>query len=256
MWEYAINIKNANQQLISYILSSSKFFVEKIGGVATLNREEIYTSVIIGVQDKYKEKTQYFLSKCITRAICSFFKSDYLDSRLNIQIIDPISLLAFKKALINFDKETDYYIVSKHLFFDKSLYLESFYDFRLGKLRDKWGELISLANENREYLLNSDAFIDLLKFLVDNIDIAEEEIDVVEDEDGYRIFSGSEENSFEGLSNEGLVSSVIELSPQKINLYCKKENTATELLKKVYEQRVNLKFKEESKNSCLQFVKV
>ena len=254
MWEYAVIVKNSNEQIISYILSSSKIFVSKLGGVATLNREDEFSHVVIGVDEKHKDKMQTFLSKCITRAICSFFKSDYLDKHLNIKIADKIGLLAFKKALINFDKETDYYIVSKNLVFENNLYLESFYDFRLKKLRDKWGELIDLANENKEYLISSDAFMDLLKFLIDNIDIVEEEIDIVEDDDGYRIFSGNEENSFEGLSNEGLVSSVIEISPQKINLYCKKENSATQLLKQIYEQRVNLKFK--AQNEMINIIKL
>lgn len=256
MWEYSICVKNSNKHIASYFLASTKKCIEKIGGIVTLYKDKDFSYIVIGTGDKDKEKVQNFLYRTITKVICSFFKSDFLNNNLNIMITDEMSKLAFKKALINFDKETDFYIISKSLSFEKTLYLESFYNFRLQKLRDKWGELISLANENRDYLINSESFFDLLKFLVDNIDISEEEIDIVEDDDGYRIFSGSEENSFGCLSKEGLVASVIDLSPQRINLYCKNENSATKILKKIYEKRVNFKFLNQNQGSFLTFSKI
>ena len=256
MWEYSICINSDNQQIFNYLATSVKKNIEGMGGVSTLFKDEKYSYMVVALPDETKGKAQSFLAKAITRVICSYFKTEFLNKNLNIPIRDEMSKVAFKKALINFDKETDFYIVSRNLSFDKNLYLESFYNFKLQKLRDKWGELISLANENREYLSSSESFFDLLKFLVDNIDISEDEIDIVEDEEGYRIFSGREEGSIEGLNDEGLVSSVIDLSPQKINLYCRKENSATDMLKRIYEKRVNLKFAKENQNSCLTFFKI
>src|SRR5699024_9332215 len=113
------------------------------------------------------------------------------------------------KALINFDKETDYFLISKALNFNEFLYLESFYQFKLIKLRDKWSELIRLANENRDYLVSSDAFFDLLKFLIDNLDICKDEIDVVEEGDGYHIYEEGEKSM--PMNSSALISSLIDL---------------------------------------------
>ena len=256
MWEYSICVKNNNNQIINFLYLSLKKQIESLGGVATLLKDENFSSVVVATSDDKRDRAQLFLTKVITKVICSYFKTEFLNKYLYIPVKDEMSAVAFKKALINFDKETDFYIVSRNLSFDKTLYLESFYNFKLQKLRDKWGELINLANENRDYLSSQDSFFDLLKFLVDNIDICEDEIDIVEDEEGYRIFSGREEGSIEGLNPQGLVCSVIDLSPQKINLYCKKENRATEILKKLYEKRVNLKFKKENQENSLTFFKI
>ena len=256
MWEYSIVIDNSKANITDFIYHASKKFLLGIGGIATLYKEKASSMIIFAVEEEKKEKLQSFISRCITRAICLFFKSDYLDKNLCLLLNDQMSQLAFKKALLNFDKETDFYIISRALDFKEQLYLDSFYNFRLTKIREKWGELISLANDNKDYLLNSDAFFDLLKFLVDNIDISENEIDIVEDDDGYRIFGGNEENSFDGLNQEGLLSSVIDMSPQKINLYLKKENDATDILKRIYEHRVNFKFSQNEKKDCLIFSKI
>ncbi len=254
MWEFSINIKNNNNQIINYVKTMSGQFLKNINGFSTVFSDELHTYIIFAVEECHKDKMQGFLTRIITKIISSYFKNDFLTSRLALNSKKDINVFAFKKALMNFDKETDAFIISKNLTFDKNLYLESFYDFRLGKLRDKWEELVSLANENKDYLLNSDTLLDLLKFLIDNIDISQQEIDVVEEEGGYRIFAESDDESMEGLSEERLVSSLIDMSPQKINLYCKKENPATELLQKIFEKRVNFRFAR--KNDCLKFEKI
>ena len=147
-----------------------------------------------------------------------------------------------KKALINFDKETDFYLISKNLNLQKNLYLDSFYFFKLRSLREKWSELVTLANENSDYLVSSDAFFDLLKFLIDNLEIGEDEINVFEDEKGFSISLGRDAQDMQcsDLSREGLVSSLIELCPKKINLFCKNDEGTAGFLSKIFEERVNV----------------
>ena len=134
--------------------------------------------------------------------------------------------------------ETDRFIIKKNLILENSLYLESFYRFRLKSLLDKWEELVSLSNENKEYLISKESFIDLLKFLVDNLDICEEEISIVKEKEGYRIYA--EENSLANdlISEEIMVSSVIDLSPQKINLYFSETTNEIKLLERIFEERI------------------
>ena len=181
------------------------------------------------------------LERCIIKVICNFYKEEYLDKNLHIPSHEKMSLTAFKKALINFDKETDFYIISKNLHLDKTLFLDAFYDFRLSALRDKWNELVMLANDNSDYLIGDEAFFDLLKFLIDNLEIGENEISVFEKENGYTIKLPDRSDMFcESLTNEGLISTLIELSPKKINLYCDREDATANFLSKIFEKRINV----------------
>ena len=255
MWEYSINVNNSNRNIINFLYSSLKKFLFECNGLVALNEEKNYSSILIGVEEKYKEKLQSFLSKCITKSICSFYKLEFLNKNLIIPSNEEVLGLAFKRAMINFDKETDYYIISRNIEFDKEIYLDSFYNFKLKKLQDKWIELINLANENREFLLDRYALLDLLKFLIDNIDIATEEIDIVENEEGYRIFTSKEEEILEIKNKEDLISSVIDLSPQKMNIYCQDSNKAIDLLSFMYEKRVNLYLERKLNKEGLTFLK-
>ncbi len=242
MWELSLNLQD--KELADYLFSCLNKKISALGGVITRSSDEHYYSVLIGVKTLQQEKVEVYLKGVITEIICTFFKSRFLDKNLFVPYQEKMGVIAFKKALLNFDRETDRYLIQKYLTLSGNFYLESFYQFKLKPLKDKWTELVTLANENRDYLISTDAFFDLLKFLIDNLDICEEEVDVFEEADGYKIYfenSNSEMYQDKLLSGEGLVASIIDLSPQKINLYCHKQNSATNFLEKIYEKRVQVK---------------
>lgn len=255
MWEYSININNTNKKILNFMYSSVKRFTSDHNGLVALNEENSFSSIVIGVEEKDKDSLQAFLSKCITKCVCSFYKLDYLNKNLAIPFTEDVVSLAFKRAMINFDKETDYYIIARNIEFDKEIYLDSFYNFKLKKLQTKWSELINLANDNREFLLDKSAFLDLLKFLIDNIDISTDEIDIVENENGYKIFTNQDDGTLDVKSKEDLISSVIDLSPQKMNIYYKDSNKAIDLLSFMYEKRVNLYLDKKREVEPLTFLK-
>lgn len=243
MWEFSLNLTSQNFDLAKQLFLSIKEFASHIGGVVTSHEEHGYISILIGIKNSLKGEYESFLCKLLTEVICNKFKDEFLAEKLILPRHDKIGLIAFKTALLNFDKDTDYYIVQRCLTFDKNLYLESFYDFKLAPLKNKWNELVNLANENRDYLISNESFIDLLKFLIDNLDICQEEVDIIEEDDGYKLFIDNDEDNYKDktLNEESLISSIIGLSPQKINLYCQNCNRATNLLEKLFDNRINVK---------------
>lgn len=238
MWEFCINLQSNKSDLTASIFNILRKELCFLKAIVARSDGENYISIVLAVPQENRAKAEVVIMRVVTLAICQSFKADYLNKHLFLPTQDNLSLTAFKKALINFDKETDYFLISKVLNFDENLYLESFYQFKLVRLRDKWSELIRLANENRDYLVSADAFFDLLKFLVDNLDVSGGEIDVVEDDDGYHICESGAKSG--ALNSSALVSSLIDLSPQKINMYYRSENNAVDLLKTIFDHRIIL----------------
>ncbi len=239
MWEFSINLKEENLEIANIISNSLSLAVKSFEGVVTSNLENGYISILLGINEKYTDTFRNIIVSCITEIICTNFKWNFLDKRLYLPEHDKIGMMAFKKALLNFDKETDKFIVKKNLDLNKDLFLESFYHFKLQALKNKWEELITLSNENREYLISSESFIDLLKFLVDNLDICQEEISIVKENEGYKIYTEDEKQYLDKVFSEDIiVSSVIDLSPQKINLYCEDSSKAVNLLERLFEERI------------------
>ena len=241
MWEFSLNLMTENFDIARQVHNTLLGIIETCEGLLTSNEDNGTISILLAVEDKHKEKIKVVLSNIVTEIICTNFKQNYLNKNLVLPELDKASVCAFKKALLNFDKETDKFIIKKNLSLEKNLYVESFYHFRLKPLQSKWEELVSLSNENKEYLISKDSFIDLLKFLVDNLDICAEEISIVKEQNGYRIYSEDDTNMPNNLISEDvIVSSVIDLSPQKINLYFSEVSYAITLLERIFEERITI----------------
>lgn len=159
--------------------------------------------------------------------------------------------------MIAFDRETDKYLIAHNLKIEKDIYLDSFYNFRLKSLKNKWSELIKLANENASYLLCNDTFIDLLKFLIENIEISNALVNVVKKQESFFICDekfnqiNTKDEGLCLLKNYGkpqneaeidLITSLIALSPKRINVYCdKNENNSTlSLISQLFGHRVSI----------------
>lgn len=241
MWEFSLNIKIENFAIASLLYNALSKSINQMQGVITSNEENGYISILVAVDKANKDRAKLLITSCIIEIICKSFKSTFLDNYLIFPRQDKIGMLAFKKALLNFDRETDKYIIKKNLELKHDLFLESFYQFKLRPLQEKWAELVSLSNENSDYLISSDSFIDLLKFLVDNLDICEDEISVVKEGEVYKIFTiENVQYQNKTFSEEMIVSSVIDLSPSKINLYFKETSGAINLLEKIFEERITV----------------
>ncbi len=246
MWEFCLVTRRLN--VAKFIYQTLKTETKDFETVLTCFEQFDNFFIMVACPEIEKNRLLRILENCIIKAICNFFKEEYLDNRLRLPMHEKMSLTAFKKALINFDKETDFYIISKNLNLEKTFYLDAFYDFRLNSLRSKWNELIMLANDNSDYLIGDEAFYDLLKFLIDNLEICENEIYVFEKENGYTIKADRNEMFYESLTNEGLISTLIELSPKRIYLYCDKEDSTVNFLSKIFEKRVNINYQHSMKN--------
>jgi len=241
MWELSISVDTKNIEIAKFIYQTLKSQTAEFGGVVTCYEEFEKIYVLIACPVEEQGRVSIVVERCIIKSICSFYKQNFLDENLRLPLHENISLTAFKKALLNFDRETDFYIISKNLVLDKNFYLDSFYSFKLKPLRDKWEELVGLANENCEYLVSNDAFYDLLKFLIDNLEIGQDEIDVFEDENGYSISATDmQECECEKLTEEKLVSSLIDICPKRINFFCKNDDDTAVFLRKIFEERVNV----------------
>lgn len=239
MWELCISVSSKNIDIAKFVYQTLKLQTQEYGAVVTCYEQFDNFYILVGCEVLEQSRVCLEIERTVIKVICNFYKEKYLSENLKLSFHDEIGVAAFKKALINFDKETDFYLISKNLVLDKNLHLDSFYSFKLKSLREKWNELITLANENSDYLVSNEAFFDLLKFLIDNLEICEEEISVFQNENGYSIKTKNVEQ-FSNLSNEGLVSSIIELCPKKINLFCRSDDNTTGFLSKIFEERINV----------------
>lgn len=244
MFEFSIALSEQKADSAKKLYKEIKSTASSFGAVVTSYSENGKIFIVVACDDIEKPRISFFICDAIADIITTDFKLDYINKNLHLPIHNQLNLDALKKALVVFDRETDRYIVTHNLKLNDKFFIESFYEFRLRQLRSKWQELIKLANENANYLLCNDTFIDLLKFLIENIEISTGCINVVKENDSYKIcdenFNEIEQEQDKENNEAFLITSIINLSPKRINIYCDdtENSSALTLLSQIFVNRV------------------
>lgn len=244
MFEFSIALSEQKADSAKKLYKEIKSTASSFGAVVTSYSENGKIFIVVACGEIEKPRISFFICDAIADIITTDFKLDYINKNLHLPIHNQLNLDALKKALVVFDRETDRYIVTHNLKLNDKFFIESFYEFRLRQLRSKWQELIKLANENANYLLCNDTFIDLLKFLIENIEISTGCINVVKENDSYKIcdenFNEIEQEQDKENNEAFLITSIINLSPKRINIYCddSENSSALTLLSQIFVNRV------------------
>lgn len=246
MWEFSIKFDRNFASIYDYIFSKLENIIKNVGGVITSEKSNNCTYVTLACENYDKNRVKFYISDCITDAICTSYKKIYIEKRLNIVKSDELIMIALKNALVSFDRETDKFIVNKNIVLEKTLNLDSFFNFKLKCLREKWGELIRIANENCGLFVSDDTYIELLRFLIDNLDIVNSTVNIIIKKNSCLIYDEffekiepayDKETKLENL----VISNLINLSPKKIIMYCDDSNSKLcELIKQIFYKRVTL----------------
>lgn len=251
MWEFSINLTCDNLASGKYIYHKLKDLAAQFGSVVTSFECDGFMTIVVGCEQFDKVRMQYVINDILVYVICNFFKEKFLEKYINVPLKNEINMVALKKALVSFDKETDVHIIQKYLTIENNIFLESFFDFKLIPLKNKWLELVGLANDNSSFLICDDTYFELLKFLIDNLEVCFDQINIVEEGEDYKLC----DNSFcalssgcGSLSDDMLIEQLISLCPRVINIYCDEEQSAQrpaiKLISRIFDSRVKVMPKE------------
>ena len=168
MWEYVISFDDNISS--KYFENEIKSTIKQHNGIITELSYNNYNKVLIAVPIIERFKIHNFIREKIAETILVKFKAQYILSRLNFDLTPTTDMQIFLKALVVFDSDIDKEIIMERLNFDSNLVVSSFLNFKLSFLKRKWQELVGLANDNSMYLLSKDSFLELIKFLISNLE--------------------------------------------------------------------------------------
>ncbi len=246
MFEFCIAINKEKNKQIGYAFDCFSAFTKQFGGVVTKNEKEFCDNIEIAfaVYDYEKNRAIKLIQNVACNLICNFEKLDFLCRFIKKDDAFENFYNAYIYSLLYFDRETDKYIVFKHLIINKKLVLASFFDFMLAPLKEKWTELISISNSNNSYLKGSQSILELIKFLIDNIEIKCDFVTIKMIGAKYEVLD-SEQNIIDTLlsfekEEDKLIYNLIASCPKKINICVssKLSNHFKNLVCKIFEKRV------------------
>ncbi len=219
MWEFCVTASNKNENVIQYIQDKVLNVLTECDGVHSFVKKENFCSLCVGAK---KEKSSYLkkkLTKIICDAVCEKMKQNYLKENVSINVVDESLFQAFIKVYTYFDIEIEKAIAIRAIYFPNVLNIESFLEFKLRPLKQKWKEMCNLTNLNASLFVKSETFLDLLKFLIANLDYKHKCIIINFLNNKIYKIVGEERVFLCDFCGEDVVdvlTKIIELSPQKI----------------------------------------
>lgn len=238
MWQFSLILNSEHSEIAKEIYKNVKKNSSELNCVITSFEKLGQITISFACNELERNKFAILISNAIIFAICSKLKLCYLEENLKKCGKNDLENYLFKKALECFDRETDRYIVNKNLYLENNMFLnfESFFHFKLKSLKEKWQELVEIANDNNTYFLSDDSFLELIRFLVDNIEYCTEEINVIFKDNKISVFDKDNQTVLgANLDEISLVDKLLELSPKKINWY---RNSSFGFLEKVFDKRI------------------
>lgn len=146
-------------------LSRRLSLIENIDVLTEKCRDSVVLKIKINSQ---KEETFDNLVVLIGSLVLSIYKTEYVTKNLVLPAILKKSMSSLLVSMVAFDYEAELLFVSNLLSEYDMLYIESFNLFCMNELRMKWNEFLFVINATLK-LENRDGFIELIKFLSDNI---------------------------------------------------------------------------------------
>lgn len=224
MWECSIILDGKNDENSEYIKKKLTRY-KALGVIFAEHFQDGKTSLNIACKEEYANHIALQVADAIAELVILTYKEDFYKQRMSIGGLNPVSEKALIKALFLFDIDDDKETILHYLKLKRTIYLKSFFDFQLRELRDKWMGIIALTQDNFYYFLNSNVFIDVLKFLLSAIPHKYDEISVGFTGDEFVLLDENYHQIYfdfpDSMNNEiGLVSNLIFLSPKKVNLLC------------------------------------
>ena len=222
MWEFCVRAQRTNNDIIEYIFDSVEQAVRDANGVATVVTLGDFCELVLACPFKAQPKIKGLLHFVLCTVFTEKLKYKFLHNNITLLEKNCEYFNAFVKVLTYFDSDFDRGVVSRVLCLNKRIVLESFLEFKLRLIKNKWKELCRLTNDNATLFISSETFVELLKFLIANID-PKYELVTIEFKEKTSIYIGERTHnklikSFEENDEVGLLTSLIDFSPRKLKL--------------------------------------
>lgn len=245
MWEFCVEASKKNADLIDYISKRIEDAVLVCGGVKSQLIVGNTCSLAVGCEKKHQKTMEGVLRTIVCDTICEKMKFKFLQSHIDLIVEDEKLFNAFIKVYTYFDAEIERKIVLRNLTLSNKIVLESFLEFRLQTLKKKWQEMCMLTNSSSNLFLKSETFLELLKFLISNLEIKVNTIVVNFGAECF-IYEERDKNNlillhkFSLLDDVGIITKIIEICPLKIKILTNTKPEIASLIAQLFENRVEI----------------
>lgn len=165
MRELIVDVKKDNACFIDYIYNKISLPVKTVGGVCVLSSKNDKIILGIAVSDECFEIINKAVKGYIAEVLAVGYKNRYLRQHINIDSESLIGKILLDTMCI-FDSNYDAGIIRKQIDDLDIVNLDGCYNFRIGEIKDKWNDIVSLSNSYKGILQDKEVIFDFIAYLM------------------------------------------------------------------------------------------
>lgn len=173
MFELALCVNELDVDYLEKKLPSFRENILALGGIFNVSRNVFKVYFLIATENNEKE-VKLLVTNFISDCIRECFKKNFILKRLDVECGDDLKKETLLEALINFDRMSDEVFVKSLIKLNGEFHIYSFYMFKLTELKKKWEQLVRVTNQSKVFLKDDEIYLEVIKYLIDGIDMGEE----------------------------------------------------------------------------------
>lgn len=245
MWQLCISVDKDSDKCLDYIRKKAHLVLKKNSAVVLKDYHGDRPRLSIGCDTQNFDEIRNEIKSLIADCIVDHYKYKFIASYINIPIIEPNRAKAFLQALVAFDREYEHGFVVDKLAFDEYIAIDGYLNFRLKDLKLRWKDVCGLASFGGKFILDYETYIDMLSFLVSNIDSKVDEVTISKEDatSKYVLTAKSDSKQVEIIKADPdeLLAKIIDCSPKTVSIAgaCELDSANINILRRLYDIALN-----------------
>lgn len=190
MYENTLSVPQDNKYIFDYVVTALSRPLCRANALSTVACDGKRNYFTYACADVYSHCVSDDVADVVAEALSLGYKNKYLRTLLGVSADN-----FYQNVLVNvicvFDSVVDKQAVRRLVEPDRPLFLDGYYNFRMGQMKRKWNELSQLVGANRYVLEDNSLVVEFLQYLTEQVEGKREAMSVVFDSgNDYFLFDG------------------------------------------------------------------
>jgi len=222
MWNLTIIDDDVKMSKLSFLYDNIVDEIIRIGGMIEFSSEK--HAVFVRVREDMLAYGKALIRQVLAETIVEKYKPIFFDQMLELSSKYDLSGLALLKTICVLDRVEDINEIKSDIYLsDGEFHIDSFWLFHLEALKDRWREVSNVVMVNMADIVTTDAFLDIVKYLLKMVQKNIELLKVVETDEeilfynhGYEKLVDISIRQNDVHRDEKVINTIIDLSPRTI----------------------------------------
>lgn len=220
MWNLTIIDDDINSSKLNFLYDNIADEIVRIGGMIELSSEK--HAVFVRVREEMLAYGKALIRQILAETIVEKYKPIFFEEALELSTKYDLNGLALLKTICVLDKVDDINEIKADITLtDGEFHIDSFWLFHLDSLKNRWREVSDVVMLNMADIVTTDAFLDIVRYLLKMVQKNVELLKVVETDDeilfynhGYEKLTDISISKNDVHKDEKVISTIIDLSPK------------------------------------------